>query len=72
MCGTGIGMAMVANKVPGVRAAVYHDPYATECARNNAQIVAFGAQIISTPVTRRLLEIWLIGDLQDGRSTREV
>lgn len=45
VCGTGIGMAIAANKVPGVRAAVYHDPYSAERARksNNARIITFGS-----------------------------
>ena len=48
ICGTGIGMAIAANKVPGVRAAVIHDPCSAERARasNDAQIAAFGSQVI--------------------------
>ena len=48
VCGTGIGMAMTANKIRGVRAAVIHDPYSAERARasNDAQIAAFGSLVI--------------------------
>ncbi len=74
VCGTGIGMAMVANKVPGVRAAVCHDPYSAERARasNDAQICAFGAQIVGPGVAEKLLEIWLASEFQGGRSLPKV
>ncbi len=48
ICGTGIGMSIVANKVPGVRAAQCHDTFSAERARksNNAQIITLGARVI--------------------------
>jgi ribose 5-phosphate isomerase B len=74
VCGTGIGMAIVANKVPGVRAAVAHDPYSAERARasNDAQVIAFGAQIVGPAVAKMLLDIWLAAEFQGGRSERKV
>lgn len=74
VCGTGIGMAIVANKVPGVRAAVCHDPYSAERARasNDAQIITFGAQIVGPHVAEKLLDIWLAAEFQGGRSQRKV
>ena len=74
ICGTGIGMAMVANKVRGVRAAVCHDPYSAERARasNDAQVIAFGAQIVAPVLARKLLDIWLASEFQGGRSLRKV
>src|SRR5216683_2737581 len=49
VCGTGLGMAIAANKVPGVRAATAHDPYSAERARksNNAQVLTMGARVIA-------------------------
>ena len=49
LCGTGIGMAITANKVPGIRAAVCHDPYSTERSRksNNCQIMTMGARVVA-------------------------
>jgi ribose 5-phosphate isomerase B len=74
VCGTGIGMAIVANKIPGVRAAVCHDPYSAERARasNDAQVIAFGALIIGAAVARKLLAIWLASEFQGGRSLPKV
>ena len=61
ICGTGIGMSIVANKVPGIRAAQCTDPYAAERAikSNDAQIITFGAFVIGEAVAKNLLDIWL-------------
>ncbi len=74
VCGTGIGMAIAANKVAGVRAACCHDPYSAERARksNNAQILALGAQIIGPQVADKVLEHWLASEFEGGRSARKV
>ena len=74
VCGTGIGMAIAANKVPGIRAAVVHDPYSAERSRksNNAQILAMGALVIGAPVARHLVSIWLESEFQGGDSARKV
>lgn len=74
VCGTGIGMAIAANKVPGVRAACCHDPYSAERARksNDAQIITMGAQVIGPAVARSLLDIWLESEFAGGRSAPKV
>jgi ribose 5-phosphate isomerase B len=74
VCGTGIGMAITANKVPGVRAACCHDPYSAERARksNNAQIITFGAQIIAPTLACQLLDHWLAAEFEGGRSLPKV
>ena len=74
VCGTGIGMAMVANKVPGVRAACCHDPYSAERARksNDAQIITFGSQIIGPSLACALLDHWLASEFAGGRSLPKV
>ncbi len=74
ICGTGLGMAIAANKVPGVRAATCHDPYSAERARksNNAQIMTMGAQIVAPALARVLVDHWLASEFQAGRSTRKV
>jgi ribose 5-phosphate isomerase B len=74
ICGTGIGMAIAANKVPGVRAACAHDPYSAERARksNDAQVLTLGAQIIGPEVAVSLVDHWLASEFLGGRSARKV
>ena len=74
VCGTGAGMAIVANKVPGVRAVCVSDPYTAERARasNDAQVITFGGQILGAAVALQLLDIWLAAEFQGGRSAPKV
>ena len=74
MCGTGIGMAICANKVPGIRAAVCHDPFSAERARksNDTQIMCIGARIIGSELAKYLVDIWLNSEFSGGNSTRKV
>ena len=74
VCGTGIGMAIAANKVPGIRAAVVHDPYSAERSRksNNAQVMAMGSLIVGPKVAQMLVSIWLNSEFQGGESARKV
>jgi ribose 5-phosphate isomerase B len=74
VCGTGAGMAIVANKVPGVRAVCVHDPYTAERARasNDAQIMTLGSEIVGIGVAKKLVDIWLAAEFQGGRSAPKV
>ena len=74
VCGTGIGMAIAANKVPNVRAACCHDPYSAERARksNDAQVITLGSQVIGPEAAKSLLDIWLQSEFSGGRSTPKV
>ncbi len=73
-CGTGIGMAIVANKVPGVRAAQCHDVYSAERARksNNAQIMTLGARVVGNELALMLVDTWLNAEFEAGRSAPKV
>ena len=73
-CGTGAGMAIVANKVSGVRAVCINDPYTAEraIASNNAQVVTLGGLITGKEVGKKLVDIWLENDFQGGRSLSKV
>ncbi|MFK3706269.1 ribose 5-phosphate isomerase B [Raoultella sp. BIGb0138] len=73
-CGTGIGMAIVANKVPGVRAAQCHDIYSAERARksNNAQIMTLGARVVGSELALMLVDAWLAAEFEAGRSGPKV
>lgn len=74
ICGTGIGMAIAANKFPGIRAAQVFDPYSAERARksNNAQIMTLGALTQGPATAKYLVGIWLKCDFAGGGSTRKV
>ncbi|HHY33137.1 MAG TPA: ribose 5-phosphate isomerase B [Firmicutes bacterium] len=74
VCGTGIGMAIVANKVPGVRAAQCHDVYSAERARksNNAQIMTLGSLVVGPELAKKLVDVWLESEFQGGRSGPKV
>ena len=74
VCGTGIGMAITANKVPGVRAAPASDPYSAERARksNDAQVLCLGARVVGTEVARLLVDHWLASEFGGGNSARKV
>ena len=74
ICGTGIGMAMAANKVKGIRAAVCHDPLSTERSRksNDAQIMCMGARVIGPELAKMLVKLWLTCDFAGGGSAPKV
>ena len=74
ICGTGIGMSIAANKVPGVRAAQAHDHYSAERARksNDAQILALGARVIGPELAKSIVRAWLAAEFAGGGSARKV
>jgi ribose 5-phosphate isomerase B len=74
VCGTGIGMAIAANKVRGVRAAQAHDVYSAERARksNDAQVLALGARVIGPELARSIVRAWLAAEFAGGGSARKV
>lgn len=69
ICGTGIGMSIVANKFPGVRAALVHDEFTAQMARehNNANILVMGGRVLSLEQGLKLVEIWLDSEFAGGR-----
>lgn len=73
-CGTGIGMAISANKMPGIRAAVGHDIFSVERAvlSNDAQVICFGARIIAFQYVTRLVDKFLELSYIDGPSTPKI
>jgi ribose 5-phosphate isomerase B len=61
VCGTGLGVAISANKVPGIRAVTAHDSFSVERSvlSNNAQVLCFGQRVIGLELARRLAREWL-------------
>lgn len=74
LCGTGIGMAICANKVPGVRAAQAHDTYSAERARksNDAQIITLGARVVGPELAKAIVKVWLESEFEPARSASKV
>jgi ribose 5-phosphate isomerase B len=74
VCGTGLGMAITANKIHGVRAVTAHDSYSAERARksNDAQVITMGARVIAPEAAEKVLEHWLASEFEGGRSTAKV
>lgn len=74
-CGTGIGVCLSANKVPGIRAAQTHDTYSAERAAlsNNAQIITMGARVIGAELAKSVAEAYLACEFDpNGRSAENV
>lgn len=74
-CGTGIGVCISANKVPGIRAALTHDTYSAERAAksNNAQIITMGARVIGPELAKAIVDAWLASEFDpDGPSAGNV
>lgn len=75
VCGTGIGVCISANKVPGIRAALCHDTYsATRAAlSNNAQVITMGARVIGAELAKTIVEAFLDNTFDEkGRSASNV
>jgi D-erythrulose 4-phosphate isomerase len=75
ICGTGIGVSIAANKVPGIRAALCHDTYSAERAAlsNDAQIITMGARVIGPELAKAIAEAYLAQEFDpNGRSAGNV
>ena len=74
LCGTGIGMAITANKVRGVRAAQAHDTYSAERAMksNDARIITLGGRVVGPELAKSIVSAWLGSEFEAGRSGPKV
>jgi len=74
ICGTGLGMAMIANKVEKVYAGVCHDVYSAERLRksNNAQIITMGSRVIGSELAKTIIDAWLESEFEKGSSAPKV
>lgn len=69
ICGTGIGISLAANKVPGIRAAVCSEPYSAKMAalHNDAQIIAFGARVVGSEMAKMIVDTFLETEFEGDR-----
>jgi ribose 5-phosphate isomerase B len=74
ICGTGLGMAMVANKVETVYAGVCHDVFSAQRLRksNDAQIITLGEWVVGPELAKTIIDAWIVSDFQGGISTAKV
>ena len=74
ICGTGIGISVSANKVPGVIAAVCSEPYSARLTKqhNNANIIAFGARVVGVELAKMILDEFFEAEFEGGRHQRRV
>ena len=74
ICGTGIGMAIVANKVSGIRAATCYNDFIAEMSRrhNNTNVLCLGADLLSETLIDRMVEIWINTEFEAGRHARRI
>jgi ribose 5-phosphate isomerase B len=74
ICGTGLGMAITANKIPGIRAATCHDTYSAERARksNDAQVLTMGSRVIGPEHAKKVVDAWLASEFAGGGSAPKV
>lgn len=72
VCGTGIGVSIVANKVPGIRCALAHDVATARLARehNNAQALALGARVVDIPTALAMVDAWLTASFEARHQRR--
>lgn len=68
-CGTGIGVSIVANKVPGIRCALAHDLFSAKATRehNDSNMLALGARVISTTLALEIVDVWLHTEFEGER-----
>lgn len=74
VCGTGIGISLAANKVPGVRAAVVSEPYSAKLTveHNDSNIIAMGARVVGSELAKMIVDAFFDAEHEGGRHARRV
>lgn len=74
ICGTGVGMAIAANKVNGIRAVVCSEPYSAVLSKqhNNTNILALGARVVGTELAKMIVDLWLEAGYEAGRHAKRI
>ena len=73
LCGTGVGVSIAANKVPGIRAAQTHDTFSAERAAksNNAHIITLGARVVGSELAKAIVDSWLAAEFDPAGASVE-
>ena len=74
ICGTGIGMSMAANRIPGIRAALCHEMFSARMSRehNDANILCLGARVIGSGLAAEIVRTWMSTEFAGGRHQRRI
>ena len=74
ICGTGIGMSMAANRIPGIRAALCHEMFSARMSRehNDANILCLGARVTGPGLAQEIVRTWMTADFSGGRHQRRI
>lgn len=74
ICGTGVGISIAANKVPGVRAVVCSEPYSAQLSRkhNDTNVLCFGARVVGIELAKMIVRCWLDSDFEGGQHADRV
>lgn len=74
ICGTGVGISIAANKIPGIRAACVSEPYSAKLSRqhNNSNILAFGSRVVGSELAKMIVKSWLAAEFEGGRHQRRI
>jgi ribose 5-phosphate isomerase B len=74
ICGTGIGMSMAANRIPGIRAALCHEMFSARMSRehNDANILCIGARVTGEGLAAEIVRTWMTTDFAGGRHQRRI
>lgn len=74
ICGTGIGIGIAANRIPGIRAALCHDTFSAQASRahNNANILTMGERVIGQGLAMEIVRVWLESEFEGGRHERRI
>jgi ribose 5-phosphate isomerase B len=74
ICGTGIGMSIVANKFPGIRASLCNDLYTARFSRlhNDANVLVIGGRIVGVDLAKEILKTWFTTEFEGGRHLRRI
>jgi ribose 5-phosphate isomerase B len=74
ICGSGIGMSITANRIPGVRAAVVSEPYAAKLSRrhNDSNVLCLGGRLLGDQLALEIVDVWLREEFEGGRHDRRV
>ncbi len=74
ICGTGVGISIVANKIKGIRAVVCSEPYSAKLSKehNDTNILALGARVIGSEMAKMIVDAWLDAEFEGGRHKARV